>query len=362
MSVHSTQKKRRRDSHKIRFKTMGNHDEFLDRITKTLYYAKLPATERFSLPVTELAAELYSESKSFKSLDRLRLEEAAKISRNACTSPCSLVLAMIYLDQLKACNPHYVDRVAPSELFFISLMVASKFLHDTGEEDDVSNGEWAVSAGVELKELNVMEREFLDAINWEVFVKESLFWTRLRELEKNISLREGKKRGWFSYTELENLLDIVDTKALAQAIIMVSIVCMTSYTAGVLTMIGSTYLVSRLPSTCIISPASPLCRLQEPLPSSSPASLDAQTIDHVPGVIDTHCLPSNLSLETDAAASPSGLLSDKSSLDLLQLDFFAPLRHPFNDTSTNDYFLTFSNYFSPQRRSPLPLSLELLVS
>jgi hypothetical protein len=58
--------------------------------------------------------------------------------------------------------------------------------------------------------------------NWKVFVSERAFWTRLCRLEKDIALKEGKRRGWFSYTDLENLLDTVDLAALAQAVITVS--------------------------------------------------------------------------------------------------------------------------------------------
>jgi hypothetical protein len=41
-------------------------------------------------------------------------------------------------------------------------------------------------------------------------------------MERDIALKEGKRRGWFSYTDLENLLDTVDLAALAQAILTVS--------------------------------------------------------------------------------------------------------------------------------------------
>lgn len=56
------------------------------------------------------------------SLDRLHVDEAAEISRNACVSPCSLVLALLYLERLKTCNSEYVDKVAPSELFLVSMV------------------------------------------------------------------------------------------------------------------------------------------------------------------------------------------------------------------------------------------------
>jgi hypothetical protein len=76
----------------------------------------------FIIFVTELAAELFSEVKSGHSLERLDLEEAAAMSRSACVSPCSLVLALLYLERLKTCNPDYLERVAPSELFLVSMV------------------------------------------------------------------------------------------------------------------------------------------------------------------------------------------------------------------------------------------------
>lgn len=272
MSSVRVSSKRRRDPTKRKLKVMGNHNEFLSRIKKTLYYGKLPSTERFSLPVSELAAELFSEVKNGHSLERLDLEEAAALSRNACVSPCSLVLAVLYLERLKTCNSDYLQRVAPSELFLVSMMVASKFLHDDGEVDEVFNDEWATSAGLNVKDINSFERDFLQAIDWEVFVSEQAFWKRLCQMERDIALKEGKRRGWFSYTDLENLLDTVDLAALAQAVLTVSAVCLTSYTASVLTIIGSAFIVSQIPgtpiSTSILSSTSNLPSL--PLPQEMP--------------------------------------------------------------------------------------------
>jgi hypothetical protein len=57
---------------------------------------------------------------------------------------------------------------------------------------------------------------------WEVYVSEQAFWTRLYRMEKAIALKEGKRRGWFSYTDLENLLDTVDLAAVARAVLTVS--------------------------------------------------------------------------------------------------------------------------------------------
>lgn len=43
-------------------------------------------------------------------------------------------------------------------------MVASKFLHDDGEVDEVFNDEWAASVGRNVKDINNFERDFLQAI------------------------------------------------------------------------------------------------------------------------------------------------------------------------------------------------------
>lgn len=72
---------------------------------------------------SELAAELFTEVKSGHTLEKLDVEEASKISRNACVSPCSLVLALLYIERLKNCNPEYLHQVAPSELFLVSLVI-----------------------------------------------------------------------------------------------------------------------------------------------------------------------------------------------------------------------------------------------
>ncbi|XP_053987596.1 protein CNPPD1 [Hylaeus anthracinus] len=243
----------RRRKAPAKLKSMGNHDEFLNRISKSLYYSKLPMTDCLSLPVTELAAELFTEAKSGHTLERLDVEEASRISRNACVSPCSLVLALLYLERLKDCNPEYLQRVAPSELFLVSLMVASKFLNDEGEEDEVFNTEWAQSGDFSLSHMNQLEKDFLNAIDWTVFVHNQDFWERLQRLEKDIAYKEAQKRGWFSYTELSCLMNSMQLLTVAHAVVNVSSICLATYTAGIVTLLGSALVASYFPGT-ILSP------------------------------------------------------------------------------------------------------------
>ncbi|XP_020291484.1 protein CNPPD1 [Pseudomyrmex gracilis] len=227
------------------------HTEFLNHIKKSLYYSKLPQINCLSLPVTELAAELFSEVKHGYSLEKLDVEEASRISRNACVSPCSLVLALLYIERLKNCNSEYLQQVAPSELFLVSLMVASKFLHDDGEEDEVFNKEWANSGQVTISRMNKLEKEFLAAIDWMVFVQQQDFWERLEQLEKDVAYREVQKRGWCSYTELSCLINTVQLIEIARTIINVSSICLATYAAGLATLLGSTLVAHFVVQSCL---------------------------------------------------------------------------------------------------------------
>ncbi|CAK9812127.1 Protein CNPPD1 [Anthophora quadrimaculata] len=236
-----------------KLKSMGSHAEFLNRISKSLYYSKLPMTDCLSLPVTELAAELFNEIESGRTLERLDVEQASRISKNACVSPCFLVLALLYLERLKDCNPEYIQQVAPSDLFLVSLMVASKFLNDEGEEDEGFNIKWAQSGDLAVSQINQLEKDFLKAINWRVFVHDQDFWKRLQKLEKAVAYKEVQKRGWFSYTELSCLMNSVQLLAVAHAVVNISSICLATYTAGVVTLFGSALVASCLPGT-IFSP------------------------------------------------------------------------------------------------------------
>lgn len=72
--------------------------------------------------IAELAAEIFTEVKNRRTLERLDVEEACRISQGASVSPCSFVLALLYIERLKDSNQEYLERVAPSELFLVSLV------------------------------------------------------------------------------------------------------------------------------------------------------------------------------------------------------------------------------------------------
>jgi len=55
-------------------------------------------------------------------LEKLCFDYAAELSREACVSPCSLVLALIYLERLMKTNPNFISSIPSSRLFLISVV------------------------------------------------------------------------------------------------------------------------------------------------------------------------------------------------------------------------------------------------
>merc|ERR1712165_121664 len=230
-------------------------EDTTERFRKSLYYGRIPSSDRFSLPVTELCVANFNYlglEGLGKKLDRLSIDRAAEITRETCSSPTSLVLALLYLDRLRSSNPKYLGNISSTDLFLVSLMVASKFLHDDGEEDEVFNDEWASSAGIDTKELNRLEVKFLAAMDWRIYVSPNEYEQTTQKIEADIAIREVTARdGDATYSDL-SVLGSGEQAAhmlslLAQAAIKVTAVCLTTYAAGILTLLGTAAALSRTP-------------------------------------------------------------------------------------------------------------------
>ena len=215
-----------------------------------MYYGRLPSTDRPSLPLTQLAVEQFA-SVGLEKLARLDISRASDMARDAYAGPTSLVLALIYLDRLKKQNPEYLRTVSSADLFLISMMVASKFLHDDGEDDEVFNDEWAKSGNIDIKEFNRLEIEFLCAIDWKVNVPTHDFESALIKIEKEISYREVRSRGSATYTDLYVLSGSTGMdrmlRLLTATSLKITAVCMAAYAASIFTFIGTTALINQTP-------------------------------------------------------------------------------------------------------------------
>lgn len=90
----------------------------MERLRKTLYYGglQLPKCKVLSKPLVELVThDAFAETH-----DRIDCETNSVGQIKA--SPCSLILALIYLDLLKELDPQYVRLMPPSELILVAMV------------------------------------------------------------------------------------------------------------------------------------------------------------------------------------------------------------------------------------------------
>ncbi|XP_041976807.1 protein CNPPD1 [Aricia agestis] len=292
----SSVSKRKKEGYRGKFKTMGDHKEFLKRITKTLYYGQLPTLPCLSLPVTEIACEVWSSAQRGRSLRRLRTDAAAATARAACVSPCALVLALLYVERLQRCNPDYLAASDPDQLFLVSLMVSNKFLQDDGEDDEVICSEWATSGGLTLSQLKKLELEFLNAIDWNVYVSARSFSAGLARLERRVALRQGRARGWFTYGDLT-----AAAPAALPAAALASLAAAAALLASALLVAHSSSLAPTQPAT----PRQTTTLHADVAPPASNATTDDRTEPLAKRLADeTRCCPAWLQYDRQETALP----------------------------------------------------------
>lgn len=82
-------------------------------------------------------------------------------------------------------------------------------------------------------------------------MNELTFWKKLNDMERILARKQGISRGYFTYTELENLSTTIELANLVHCLVAVSLLLATTYTAGVLTIVGSMFLTSQIPGNCL---------------------------------------------------------------------------------------------------------------
>lgn len=274
------------------FTFLPGHQKLSERVRKRLYYGldRDVSLDALSGPVTDIAVEFFQKSAP-SPIRKLHKKYAAHVAREACISPCAMMLALVYIERLRHRNPEYLQHISSSDLFLISMMVASKYLYDEGEDEEVFNDEWGAAGKTDVQTINGLEINFLNAIDWSLFTEPNDVFDLLGRLETNLAEREGLRRGWFTYTELCVLLEQSSwrqtLKAIYQHFIKVSCLIGLVYLTAVATLIG----VSAVLHALSLSRDSP----HHPLLSASPAPPN-QSASPSP-------LPSSLS-----SPSPSSLL------------------------------------------------------
>ncbi|XP_043550211.1 protein CNPPD1 isoform X1 [Chiloscyllium plagiosum] len=190
------------------FSLLPGHSKLTERVKKRLYYGRDMDynMDALSCPVTDIAVELLQKSAP-SPIRKLQKKYAAHVAREACISPCAMMLALVYIERLRHRNPEYLQQISSSDLFLISMMVASKYLYDEGEEEEVFNDEWGAAGKLDVQVVNTLEMNFLRAIDWNLYVNTQEFFELLSRLEGRVAESQGLKRGWFTYTDLCVILE-----------------------------------------------------------------------------------------------------------------------------------------------------------
>ncbi|GFR70570.1 protein CNPPD1-like [Elysia marginata] len=136
-------------------------------------------------------------------------------------------------------------------------MMASKYIYDEGTDDEVYNDEWAASVDQEVCDVNKMETNFLQAMDWRLFVHPEEFEETLDAIEKQLALKEGLKRGWFTYAELDVLMgpDLIGLvwSGIASEVSKLLASLAAAYVTSVVSMVGSVALATQV--SCSLSSA-----------------------------------------------------------------------------------------------------------
>lgn len=125
-------------------------------------------------------------------------------------------------------------------------MVASKYLFDDGEDEEVFNDEWATSGSLDLKDLNRLEREFLSAMEWNLYVTPEAFFAQLTTIETLVTWNQTRKRvpHGFTYNEIVALAfdhkNLPEWFQLSDNFLKMILVTSATYSAIVLSVFGAT--------------------------------------------------------------------------------------------------------------------------
>ncbi|XP_067994948.1 protein CNPPD1 isoform X2 [Melanerpes formicivorus] len=147
------------------FTFLPRHQKLSERVRKRLYYGwdKDCSLDNLSSPVADIAVELLQKVAP-SPIRRLQKKYVSHVSREACISPCSMMLALVYIERLRHRNPEYLQQISSSDLFLISM-------------------DWS---------LYTDPRELFEVLSW---------------LEGRVAEKQGMWRGWFTYTDLCVLME-----------------------------------------------------------------------------------------------------------------------------------------------------------
>ncbi|CAI2353224.1 unnamed protein product [Caenorhabditis sp. 36 PRJEB53466] len=175
------------------------------RVKRSLNYGSKQPTS-LNYPLSQLVVHYFDKKSTF---DYLEPDTSALISKCGYADPCTLVVALVYLDRLRVNNKEFFESTDPSSLYIPALVLASKYMHDADTYDRVSNSEWAESLNMSPNDLNTKEWELITKLDWNVSVKNEEFENYLTSMEKWVAKSFIEKNEFTTYNELLQLASIV---------------------------------------------------------------------------------------------------------------------------------------------------------
>ncbi|VDM95131.1 unnamed protein product [Thelazia callipaeda] len=168
------------------------------RLRRTLYCGN-ERMKSLPLPLSELAADYFNKHCPY---DYMNLDYATSLTRGGCVDACTFLVAMVYLDRMRAVGKKFFEATDPNEMYLSALIIANKYLHDYGEKEFIYTNEWAACASTSIKEINKIELQLLNAMQWNANVSHEEFSCVLRDVEVWIARDSFSKRGFCTYNEI----------------------------------------------------------------------------------------------------------------------------------------------------------------
>ncbi|GJJ13839.1 hypothetical protein Clacol_008096 [Clathrus columnatus] len=116
-----------------------------------------------------------------------------KLLQTTQVSQSVIVLSLHYIYRLKEEN-HFTNGKAGSEfrVAVVALMLANKFIDD----NTYTNKTWSDVSGIELQEINKMEREFLRGVDFRLYVNTDTYKAWVKLLEGLVAIKERDQQQW----------------------------------------------------------------------------------------------------------------------------------------------------------------------
>ncbi|CAG8596004.1 11965_t:CDS:2 [Ambispora gerdemannii] len=106
-----------------------------------------------------------------------------------------ILLSLLYISRMKSNNPAIQGHPGSEyRTFTVALMLANKFLDD----NTYTNKTWSEVTNISVREINIMEIEFLGSLNFSLYVSEDQYfdWLQIMDqfvLESEMSLRNSNR-------------------------------------------------------------------------------------------------------------------------------------------------------------------------